>query len=407
MSYLINGKEVIVTPNSIPPLADRLPAKVYSVNYDPDNSRFYLLETKPLALSKVYGQAIPRRTDRFLKSFIKRGRNTGVLLIGQKGSGKTMQAKHISLTAMRDYSMPTLLVNETFCGEKFNSFMQSITCPCVVLFDEFEKVYSHRKQDEGERASPQERILTLLDGTWESNKLFIFTANEPSQIDDAMYNRTGRIRYYVAYDGMDAEFAEEYIKEHIADQAQAERMIKLAKIKDTFNYDTLSSWVDEVRLFGIDEVDALECMNIVKGKPDLRWNNDYMVRFDTGINGMWFSEDKLEITPHKNAGFAMSVVEDDICIGNVSIILQEEMKNSADGKLRAKLKVRNVINSFNDKGWFESFNDNNSSANAIRLTQLVGKTFDVDFKLIDSSNKALSISRDLMVGVHEIIKAQA
>ncbi|HRZ82907.1 MAG TPA: hypothetical protein P5069_10620, partial [Candidatus Hydrogenedentes bacterium] len=45
--------------------------------------------------------------------------------------------------------------------EAFNTFMQAIEQPLVVLFDEFEKVYDDQEQ---------QALLTLLDGVYPSNK---------------------------------------------------------------------------------------------------------------------------------------------------------------------------------------------------------------------------------------------
>jgi hypothetical protein len=35
----------------------------------------------------------------------------------------------------------TIVMNEPWSGERFNAFIQSIRQPCIMLFDEFEKVY--------------------------------------------------------------------------------------------------------------------------------------------------------------------------------------------------------------------------------------------------------------------------
>jgi SpoVK/Ycf46/Vps4 family AAA+-type ATPase len=100
----------------------------------------------------MYGNTL-RHTDRIINSFWKRPQQTGVLLNGEKGSGKTLLAKNISVELAKE-GVPTIVINRDWTGDGFFKLLQDIDQPCVVLFDEFEKVYDREKQEE---------ILTLLD----------------------------------------------------------------------------------------------------------------------------------------------------------------------------------------------------------------------------------------------------
>ena len=93
---------------------------------------------------KVYGDTI-RNTKRVLNTFGDRPATTGVMLAGEKGSGKSLLAKMISVEGAKD-GIPTIVINAPWVGDKFNAFMQMIEQPCMVLFDEFEKVYDSDDQ---------------------------------------------------------------------------------------------------------------------------------------------------------------------------------------------------------------------------------------------------------------------
>jgi len=62
-------------------------------------------------------------------------------LVGEKGSGKTLLAKYISIAAAKERGIPTIVINHPFHGDEFNLFMQSIQEPVIVLMDEFEKIH--------------------------------------------------------------------------------------------------------------------------------------------------------------------------------------------------------------------------------------------------------------------------
>src|SRR4029078_12619167 len=67
---------------------------------------------------------------------------TGALMVGEKGSGKSLLAKLVSANS-QEKGLPTLIIPRPWCGDMFNRFLQSIEQPTVILFDEFEKVYPY------------------------------------------------------------------------------------------------------------------------------------------------------------------------------------------------------------------------------------------------------------------------
>jgi SpoVK/Ycf46/Vps4 family AAA+-type ATPase len=97
--------------------------------------------------------------------------------------------------------VPTIVINQPLVGKKFNSFLQTISQPSIILFDEFEKVY--------EQSAEQEAILTLLDGVYPSKKLFLLTCNDTAKINSNMKNRPGRLFYFLKFKGLDQRFFRE------------------------------------------------------------------------------------------------------------------------------------------------------------------------------------------------------
>ena len=84
--------------------------------------------------------------ERVLSTFESRPAATGILLEGEKGSGKSMLLKLLSINA-RKAGMPTIVINSPFCGDGFNTFIQSISQPAIIAFDEFEKIYNRDDQE--------------------------------------------------------------------------------------------------------------------------------------------------------------------------------------------------------------------------------------------------------------------
>jgi hypothetical protein len=186
------------------------------------------------------------------------------MLAGEKGSGKSLLAKNISIAAAKQHDMPTVVINSPFCGDTFNKFIQSISQPCVIMFDEFEKVYDHDQQ---------ENILTLLDGVFPSKKLFVFTCNDKFRVDSNMRNRPGRIFYFIEFSGLDEDFIREYCADCLQDESKTDAICKVASLFSQFNFDMLVSIVEEINRYG---ETPQEVMKLLNAKPE----NDNSSHFD-------------------------------------------------------------------------------------------------------------------------------
>lgn len=236
--FFKSGNTFSVAPSHSLDIAETLPPGPYVVKFN-EFKGFYLEIAEPFKLpSKIYGDTFAM-SERILNTFRDRARNTGVMLVGEKGSGKTLLARKVAM----DSDMPVLIINSSFTGDNFNSFMNSITQPCVVFFDEFEKIYDREHQ---------EKMLTLLDGTFQSEKLFLITSNDKWKIDTNMQNRPGRILYMMNFSGLDEKFIREYCEDNLKPEYQdrGPKIVEIAALFEQFNFDMLSSFVEEINRYG-------------------------------------------------------------------------------------------------------------------------------------------------------------
>jgi ATPase family associated with various cellular activities (AAA) len=251
------------TPNGAIDIRETLPVGTYTVGKSMKG--FYLKAVENFHMAgKIYGKT-PQHADRILNTFDARPNATGVLLTGEKGSGKTMLAKIISRQAA-DKGMPTIIINDSFSGDDFNSFIQSIDTPSVVIFDEFEKVFT---------PEDQEGILTLLDGVYPTKKLFILTTNDKYRVNQHLTNRPGRIFYMIEYKGIDLQFIEEYCNDNLNNKSHIQQICRLTMMYPVFNFDMLKALVEEMNRYNETPNEALEILN---AKPFMDDNTRYDVK---------------------------------------------------------------------------------------------------------------------------------
>lgn len=240
----------VYADNSIE-ITDNLPVGVYQVCMTPQE-RFYLKKIEDFTIpQKIYSDALTR-AERILNTFNVRENSTGALFVGEKGSGKTLLSKIISLKAANQ-GIPTIVIGDGFVGDGFNAFIQSINQPCIMIFDEFEKNY---------KPESQEKILTLFDGIYQSKKLFILTANNAYKLDMNIINRPGRVYYHIIYKGLSIEEIESFCNDNLVNKNFTKNILDLINFYSSFNFDMLNALVHEVNLYNEHPMTAISMLNI-------------------------------------------------------------------------------------------------------------------------------------------------
>jgi hypothetical protein len=269
-TFIVTGSTVRVRDKNAMQAHEQLPPDTYTVKLDEQAGEFYLDRIGSFELpDKIYGKNNNYAT-RILNTFDDRPGSTGVLLSGVKGAGKTLLAKQVSVQAA-ERGVPTIVINKDWHGDEFNSFIQSITTPAIILFDEFEKIYGYTEQ---------RKILTLFDGVFPSRKLFLVTTNADRDISEFMTNRPGRIFYNFAFDTLEQSFIEEFLADRLNDKSQIESVLKYTNVFSFFNFDMLNAAVEEMNRYDESLVEVLEVLNIT---PENSKKDTFKV--DMVING--------------------------------------------------------------------------------------------------------------------------
>ena len=197
--------------------------------------------------------------DRVLKNFNHSGKNTtGVLLTGDKGTGKSVTAKILAEKA----KLPIVVINSEMEEKYLEEFFKEFDQPVCILFDEVDKSFNTNK------------MLTFLDGMHKTaKKLVIMTANDEDNLSGYIKNRCSRIRYYRHYNMLEdaKEYAELICKEKGVENIEEIVNFIIKNIKYP-SIDNISSFIDEViftKEWNLSLNEVLEFMNINVGEGSI------------------------------------------------------------------------------------------------------------------------------------------
>lgn len=236
-------------------ILERLELGNYLLKYD----RFgmFLEETTNFTLpDKLYDFGKVFR-DIVLKSHAATTKNTGVLLEGYKGQGKTVDSKLLCIEA----KVPVIIIDSSIpLDYDFIGFLNQIEQEFVLFVDEFEKIFpmgvdENMYDDEGEFTGKggnekkgyhtQNAFLTIMDGALSNQykKLFVFTTNE--KVGDKFLNRPSRIKWHKIYQFMPKDMYNKIITDRLENKEYEEDLKMNLSISEA-TVDLLVTIIDQI-----------------------------------------------------------------------------------------------------------------------------------------------------------------
>ena len=176
-----------------------------------------------------------------MKTFGAVNRNLGVILSGNKGCGKSLFVRILAKEAITKYGLPVIIVSNRIAG--IQDFISSIQQECLVIFDEFEKIFSHTESEH----DPQDALLPMFDGMSNGKKLFVITCNDVKLLNDCLLNRPGRFHYHFEVGSPSPDEIRGYMQDNLNPKFHEaiETIIRISSFAD-ITYDLLRAIVFEL-----------------------------------------------------------------------------------------------------------------------------------------------------------------
>lgn len=262
IKFCKNGNTVRIMDYDDEQVMNNLKPAVYTVGVDLGGFFLNYVSDVFEVPDKVYGSTAGR-VSKILKTYDSRNRSTGVLLTGDKGSGKTMLSS-LLCNEMLERKLPVILIEKPFNGTGFIDFIGNIG-ECALFFDEFGKVFNKDSKDEQEGES-QNELLSVFDGAHTIKRLIILTENEVYKINSYMLNRPGRIFYHFKYEKLEEELVREYCQANDVSEEIIKAILLRIDSSMEFSFDALKAVVEEYKRFGEDIQEIFKNLNIEEGR---------------------------------------------------------------------------------------------------------------------------------------------
>lgn len=219
----------------------------YKLSFDGWEGVCYLEETKlPVFPEGCYTKTIDKFINKVLVSFNSTtNSNTGVLLTGLKGSGKTLTAKRLAVRS----GIPMIIVSDNCPACKLINFFSNIHQEVCVIFDEIDK---------NTKMWDTSQLLSFLDG-FETlcKKLVIFTCNNVGFANENLIDRCSRIRYFKEYKGLSEEEIDFILDDLLLYDDKKDVCKKCISSIKTKSYDNVISFIKEVNNYKDEDPEEL------------------------------------------------------------------------------------------------------------------------------------------------------
>lgn len=233
---------------------------IYYIQKD-DNANYYFAvksADKFILPKKIYGN-VERLAIRVWNTFAVTKKSTGIMLTGNKGSGKTILGEIISNLAI-DRGLPVYMITEIDITLELVSYIRNLN-HCVVFLDEFGKNVDSKTMDQ---------MLTMFSDVNSSCKLFILTENSLDRISIFIKDRPGRIRYHLDFEKLGIDIYEDYLITNPVDPNFKKDLDNLYYKAKEFSFDILEAIVSEHIRFPNETLEdlltVLNCKSLLKPK---------------------------------------------------------------------------------------------------------------------------------------------
>lgn len=219
---------------------------VYKIKRNTDDT-FYLepYQEKFEPPERIYGD-VQKFTYRVWNSYVLDKASTGVILSGDSGAGKSMQAELLCNLAMENY-LPVIYVRDIKTNIDIISFLGSIQQRAVLFFDEYSKNFNYELQS---------KMLTLFSDT-SQNKLFIITENDLGTINNFLRSRPGRFKYHRDYKRIAQSTVKEYCDVHKVSEKFYDELMEIYRTATVFTFDHMQALVIEHLRYPSETIDEM------------------------------------------------------------------------------------------------------------------------------------------------------
>lgn len=237
MKIIKVGQEYKLTEDNCS-ISTKLEPNIYILDFNSMTGEFFLIKqmfSKFKLPSKLYGNA-NEITDRIIKTYYRKNQKMGVLLHGEKGTGKSIISKQI--VNRLSNTIPVIIIKDFFKDSTaLENFLNELNTPIIVFIDEFEKIYYNIEH--------QNTMLSIMDGTGQSDILFLLTSNGET-LNNYLINRPGRIYYSIKFDGLDESTINSVIDDILVNPQYKDLIHRMCTIIGVINFDMLVAIIDEV-----------------------------------------------------------------------------------------------------------------------------------------------------------------
>jgi len=234
---------------------------VYNLSYNEISNQYELnrVNDRFKLPDRIYGKA-PKYARHFIEAFDKTNNNLGVILTGEKGTGKTELSKLICNMGI-DEGIPVVTIYDVpnRSMSKIIEFIEKLGT-VIIFFDEFGKNFY---------IADQERLLPLLSSSSNGKKLFLITENNYYSLSNYIRSRPGRARYHLDFQRLEPEVLNEYLENKQVDKKFAQEIKNFYNKTPKFTFDYLRALVEEHKLFpDMEFKDLIKILNIDELKKE-------------------------------------------------------------------------------------------------------------------------------------------